>query len=249
MRGSSATLIAVRLFAIGTRRPFSKSRTVESDERSLEPIESRWIAGHPPPSRAGGKVRRLGAAVEVKHHEAMNWSAVPTFYRTLAELDTVESKALRFLILTGARASEVIGGDAKASATWGEIADVDGAPTWIIPAERMKAGRVHRVPLTAAAVALIGARGADDASLFSNLSEASLRTVLKACDGNGFTVHGFRASFRTWVAKATTFGDDLGELCIAHDKRSDVEKAYQRSDLLDKRREVMSAWAKFIGLR
>jgi integrase len=73
--------------------------------------------------------------------------------------------------------------------------------------------------------------------------------VLKQADGNSYTVHGFRTSFRTWIAEATSFGDDLGELCLAHDKRSAVEKAYQRSDLLDKRREVMSAWAKFIGLR
>jgi integrase len=194
-----------------------------------------------------GKVRHSSAAVEVKHHEAMGYAVVPTFYRLLTELDTVESRALRFLILTGARTDEVIGAKAKAPATWREIADVDGAPTWIIPAERMKGGKLHRVPLSAAAVALLGERRADDVSLFGGLGERSLRNALKSCDSNGYTVHGFRSSFRTWIAKATTFGDDLGELCIAHDKRSAVEKAYQRSDLLERRREVMEKWAAFCG--
>jgi integrase len=187
---------------------------------------------------------------EVKHHSAMLYRDVPTFYARLAVLDqSVAGAALRFLILTGARSDEVIGGRAKAPATWGEIVLVDGALTWVIPGSRMKAGREHRVPLSAAALALLGERQADDIALFKVVNDSQLRIALKASDGNGFTVHGFRATFRTWIAKATTFGDDLGELCLAHDKRSAVEKAYQRSDLLEKRREVMSAWAKFIGLR
>lgn len=185
----------------------------------------------------------------MKHHEALPYSQVPSFYARLAALGTVESRALQRTILSGARSDEVIGAKAKRSATWGEIVDIDGLPTWVLPAERMKGGKTHRVPLSSQMVALLGERQADNASLFGKLSEASLRKVLKSSDGNGFTVHGFRSSFRTWIAKATTFGDDLGELCLAHDKRSKVEKAYQRSDLLEKRRPLMQAWADFVTAR
>jgi integrase len=202
-----------------------------------------WIGAVIKFAETGEAVQR-GNAVEVKHHEAMGFAAVPTFYARIAELDTVDSRALRFLILTGARTDEVIGSTAKAPATWREIVLVDGAPTWIVPAERMKARREHRVPLSPQAVALIGERRADDVALF-DVSKNAMLTVLKSCDSNGYTVHGFRASFRTWIAKVTTFGDDLGELCLAHDRRSKVEKAYQRSDLLEKRRPLMEAWSAF----
>jgi hypothetical protein len=107
-----------------------------------------------------GKLRLAAGSVPVDHHEAMPYAQVPSFYAGLP--DTVDANALRFLILTGARASEVIGGDAKAPASWGEIE----GDTWVIPGSRMKGKREHRVPLSAQMVALLGERRADNVPLF-----------------------------------------------------------------------------------
>ena len=87
-------------------------------------------------------------------------SAAPGFYAGIAKLSTVDVRALQWAILTGARTDEVIGAKHKPSATWGEITDVDGQPTWVIPKTRMKGRKMHRVPLTPQAVALLGERRA-----------------------------------------------------------------------------------------
>jgi integrase len=165
-------------------------------------------------------------------------SAAPGFYAGIAKLSTVDViRALQWTILTGARTDEVIGAKHKPSATWGEITDVDGQPTWVIPKTRMKGRKMHRVPLTQQAVAL--ARRAP------RFKVSSANAMLKANGGNGFTVHGFRTSFQEYVAAETNFPDDLADRCIAHERRSKVRKAYQRNDLLPKRREIMVAWSDF----
>ena len=153
--------------------------------------------------------------------------------------------ALRFLVLTAARANEALG------ARWSEV-DLD-AKTWTIPASRMKAGREHRVPLSTAAVAVLTAAGEhDDGSglIFTGkrhgvpLSDASFRMMLRAL-GIKATVHGFRSSFRSWCADEGV-SREIAEAALAHVVRG-VEGAYQRSDLFDKRREVMQAWADYLG--
>jgi integrase len=200
-----------------------------------------------------GKLRLPGGSADQEHHEAMPYAQVPAFYTRLAELGTMDARALQWTILTGARTDEVIGADykgeiTKAPATWGEITEVDGLPTWIIPGGldgRMKGKKTHRVPLTAEALALLGERRADDVSLFKVSSANAMLGTLKAIDGNGYTVHGFRTSFSDWVIETTEYGSDLADMCIAHETRGKVRKAYQRSDLLEKRREIMLAWSKF----
>jgi integrase len=205
-----------------------------------------------------GYLRLRGTADDDSHHEAMPWRDVPGFYAGIAVLGTADARALRFTILTGARTDEVIGAEykgktTKAPATWGEITEVDGLPTWIIPGRMgdadkfrgMKGKKTHRVPLSPAALALLGERGADDAVLFNVSGQNAMLNTLKANGGNGYTVHGFRSSFSDWVIDTTNYGEDLADMCIAHFKRSKVRAAYQRSDQLEKRRAVMQEWSDF----
>jgi integrase len=208
-----------------------------------------WISAVVNYAQTGVIIQR-GAADEPEHHEAMPWAQVPGFYRGIAGLDSDDARALRFTILTGARTDEVIGTKkggkwTKQPATWREITDVDGQPTWIIPKTRIKGGKQHRVPLTPKMVVLLGERRADDAFLFTVSSQNALLNTLKTNGGNGYTVHGMRSSFEDWGAEATDFPRDLVKLCTAHDKRTKTDKAYQRSDLLEKRREIMTQWSDF----
>jgi integrase len=200
-----------------------------------------------------GEIRERGGNDEVEHHAAMSYGKVPGFYTRLSEVGTVDARALQWTILTGARTDEVIGAEykgqsTKAPATWGEITEVDGLPTWVIGADRMKATKVHRVPLTAAAVALLGERQADDVPLFKVRHQNAMLNLLQSFDGcSEYTVHGMRSSFEDWAAETTDFPRDLVKLCTAHDKRTKVDKAYQRSDLLKRRREIMQAWSDYVS--
>jgi integrase len=193
-----------------------------------------------------GQLRGIKAAA-VEHHPEMPYRDVPAFYARLGALGTANAMALQFLILTGApRTSELIGAKHKAPATWGEITKVEGEPTWIIPGNRMKAKQIHRIPLSSAAVALLGKRKADNIPLFKTSSSDALLDTLKANGGNGFTVHGFRTSMQEWGLATTKYPADLIEMCIAHDKRGSVTKAYQRSDRLAERRPILQEWSDYL---
>ena len=170
----------------------------------------------------------------------------------LARVDATPSGAavklaLRFVVLTAARSGEARG------ATWNEI-DTE-AHTWTIPPERMKAGRPHRVALSRAAMSVLEqARGLDDGSglIFPSpvkrgrrLDAKTLRNALQVA-GVEASVHGFRTSFRSWAAE-TGQRWDAAETCLAHAIGSDVERSYQRSDLLEARRPIMEAWGDYLG--
>jgi integrase len=195
---------------------------------------------------ATGQLRGINkaTAAAVVHHDAMPYLDVPAFYARLPK--TVDANALRFLILTGVRASEVIGAKHKAPATWGEIKKVEGKPTWVIPGNRMKAKQIHRVPLSRAAVALLGKPQADNVPLFKGTKDGALLKILKANDGNGFVVHGFRTSLQEWGTATTKYPADLIDMCIAHDGRGSVTKAYQRSDRLAERRPILQEWSDYL---
>jgi integrase len=138
---------------------------------------------------------------------------------------------LEFTILTAARSGEVLGATA---------AEFDkAAAIWAVPAARMKGGREHRVPLSVPALALV-----DDAVSITALN-AMGRTLSKLRPG--LTVHGFRSTFRDWCAEQTNFPREIAELALAHTVGSEVERAYRRTDLFDKRRELMDGWADFCG--
>jgi integrase len=163
------------------------------------------------------------------------------------------ARALEFAILTAARTDEVLG------APWGEI-DLD-TRVWTIPAERMKAGREHRVPLAAAALAVLESvrplalmrDGAPDAAapVFPGprralgMSNMTMLMLLRRMKRDDLTVHGFRSTFRDWAAERTVYPREVVEMALAHAIESKVEAAYRRGDLFEKRRKLMEAWAQF----
>ncbi|MCG3771641.1 MAG: Prophage integrase IntA [Nitrosomonadaceae bacterium] len=174
----------------------------------------------------------------VKHHTAMPFAELPVFIADLQGRDAVTALALEFCILTTARTSEVTG------ARRNEVAD----NLWTVPAERMKAGRTHRVPLVPRALELLKKAKAQDPSsdyLFSGnrrpLSNMAMLTLLDRMKCN-VTVHGFRSSFRDWVSEATRHSPELAEMALAHSIGNKVEAAYRRGDLLDGRRKLMLDW-------
>ena len=157
----------------------------------------------------------------------------------------VASRALEFTILTTARTNEII------KAEWSEIDLV--ANSWVVPAERMKAGREHRVPLSEAAISVIQSVGnLDKTYVFpghkrdSHLSNGAMLQVLKRIGHSDITVHGFRSTFRDWCAESTNFPSDVAEMALAHSLRDKTEAAYRRGDLFDKRCELMEAWASYV---
>ena len=152
----------------------------------------------------------------------------------------VPARALEFLILTAARRGEVLG------ARWSEIED--GA--WTIPAERMKAGKAHRVPLSKRALDLLAALPREGEYVFIGarsgepLSHMSFKRVLDKL-GCGATVHGFRSTFRDWAGETTGYANHVVEQAPAHQISSAVEAAYRRGDLIEKRRRLMEDWANY----
>jgi integrase len=152
------------------------------------------------------------------------------------------------LILTACRSCEVRG------ARWNEI-DLDRA-VWTVPAQRMKAGREHRVPLSEPAMAVLGTMAQFGAEGFifpglktaAALSDRALTKAVHETGGNGATVHGFRSTFRDWCAEEKNYPRELAEAALAHVLKNKTEAAYQRGDLLEKRRQLMTDWAAFCGL-
>jgi integrase len=182
------------------------------------------------------------------HHKAMPYAAVPAFYAAVAAGRTsFSSLALQLTILTAARSGETRG------MVWGEI-DMAGA-LWTVPAERMKGGRKHRVPLTAPVLRILTSVLPDSAKasdlvfpsrVGTPLSDMALAMFLRGTDPNGYTVHGFRSAFRDWVTEETDFAGDLAEAALAHLVGDETERAYRRGDALEKRRHLMDAWAAFV---
>lgn len=181
------------------------------------------------------------------HHAAMPYADVPALMTKLRASAGTGARALEFAILTASRSGEARG------AIWGEI-DLDGA-LWTIPAMRMKSGKVHRVPLGKSVVAIL--REAKEVSLNEfvfpgqrsgkPLSDMTLAKALSAAGGGDFTVHGFRSSFRDWVAEETVFQREVAEAALAHAVGDETERAYRRGDALAKRRELMAAWEDFLA--
>ncbi|WP_170328739.1 tyrosine-type recombinase/integrase [Ruegeria arenilitoris] len=178
---------------------------------------------------------------KVQHHDAMPWQEVPTFYAELQTRSAMAAKALQFTILTACRTSEAL------EMKWPEV-DVD-ARLWTIPAERMKGGQVHRVPLTEEMLAILEPLRAlasdyvfEGQKRHQPLSNMSMLMLLRRMRKDGVTVHGFRSSFRDWAAEAANAPRELAEAALAHQVGSDVERAYARSDLLERRRELSKKW-------
>ncbi|WP_229801998.1 tyrosine-type recombinase/integrase [Paramylibacter ulvae] len=178
------------------------------------------------------------------HHKAMAWQDVPAFYVDLSGRSAMAAKALMFTCLTGSRTSEVLG------MRWAEI-DFD-AKLWTCPAERMKTGEEHRVPLTDEMRKIIEPLQAMQSEyVFEGqkrnkpLSNMSMLMLLRRMKVEGVTVHGFRSTFRDWASEVANAPREVAEMSLAHKVGSDVERAYARSDLLERRRELMESWSSF----
>lgn len=204
---------------------------------------ARWKGNldHLLPKRS--KVRK------VQHHSSLPYPEIPAFMRDLRGMYGVAALALELAILTATRTSEVLG------AQWPEF-DLDDR-IWTIPAERMKGGKLHRVPLSERAIAIVEDMATDKRGEFvfpgakrgKPLSDMALLSVLGRMGRDDLTTHGFRSTFRTWTAERTNFQREIAEVALAHDVGDETEQAYQRGDLLDKRRRLMVAWAKYCEAR
>ena len=167
----------------------------------------------------------------------------------MRQRESISARALEFLILTAARTGEVL------DARWDEVNLRQG--TWTIPAERMKGGREHRVPLSSPALAVLTSLGMNrenehifqGVKKFRPLSNMALLALLRRMGYGNLTVHGFRSTFREWTAERTNFPREVAEMALAHAVSDKVEAAYRRGDLFEKRRQLMNAWARYCGTK
>jgi integrase len=186
----------------------------------------------------------LSKVQKIAHRKAVPYAEVPAVVQQLQKVNGTSAKALLFTILTGARTGETIG------ATWDEI-DLD-QKLWVIPAERMKASKEHRVPLSEAALSLLKDMSRENRYVFPGsrrnqpLSNMSMLKCLRTIRSEtAETVHGFRSSFRDWAAEQTDYPREIVEACLAHATGGAVELAYRRTDFLEKRRELMAEWGRW----
>ena len=216
-------------------------------EAVLNWAQTRGYRGNEPnPARWKGHLANILPAprkvATVAHLAAMPYADVPSFMAMLRKRTGVSPIALQFLVLTACRTSEVLG------ARWGEI-DLMAA-TWTVPGNRMKAGVAHRIPLSEPAVRLLRELPRESPHLFpgrnrSRLTETALYKFARNQLGCQFTVHGFRSAFRDWVAERTNYPSEVAEMALAHRVGSQVENAYRRTDMFERRRRLMADWATF----
>jgi integrase len=189
------------------------------------------------PARA--KVRR------VEHFPALPYVELPALMVELRQQEGIAARALEFTILTAARTEQVTG------ARWSEINLAERV--WIVPGERMKSGREHRVPLSDAAMAIIEKMAAIRQSDFvfpgtrpgRPIGENAMFHLLRRMKGGDLTVHGFRSTFMDWAMERTGYPAEMRDLALAHVVSDKVEAAYRRGDMVERRREMMAAWAQF----
>jgi len=209
------------------------------------------------PARWKGHLDNLLATISktsrTKHHPSLPWQRMNEFISALRARDGIAARAVELTILTACRSGEVRG------ARRSEF-DID-KKIWTIPAERMKAGREHQVPLSDAALALLKSLPESGEIVFSGtkgqpLSDMSLTAVIRRmngedrpvwvdANGDGITIHGFRSSFRMWAAETTSYPREVAEHALAHQLPDAVERAYQRGSQFAKRAALMAEWAAY----
>ncbi len=241
----TADVLAV-LQPIWQTKPETASRVRGRIERVLNAANAKGYRTGENPAAWRGHLENLlpkRQTLARGHHAAMAYADVPAFVAGLRERVATAALALEFAILTAARSGEVLG------VRWSEI-DLD-AKVWTIPAERMKAAREHRVPLSEPALAVLGKVSEAKVSDFvfpgqragKPLSVMALERVLRRMDVK-VTTHGFRSSFRDWAGNETPFPREIAEHALAHVIGNKAEQAYRRSDALARRRELMAAWGR-----
>ncbi len=234
------------LSPIWTEKPETARRLAQRIKAVLDVARSKGFREGENPVTAIRDARVLPKVPKkVEHHGAMAWQDVPAFYAALGGKSAVAARALQFLILAGVRTSEAL------EAKWEEF-DFE-ANVWTVPAERMKGGVEHRVPLTEAMLAILEPMKAlKSVYVFEGqkrnkpLSNMSMLMLLRRMKVEGVTVHGFRSSLHIWASEVAHAPSDLAEMCLAHRVGSEVEQAYHRTDLLERRRALMEAWSRFL---
>ena len=241
------SLVMKVLEAIWSKKPETASRLRGRIEAILSWATVRGFRKGENPARWKGHLDQLLPARSkvraVKHHKALPYAEIGSFMAALRKRDATAARALEFLILTAGRTTEIL------HACWNEIDEKNGV--WIVPPDRMKGKREHRVPLSTAAISILEKMKVVRQSEFifpgikhnKPLSNMSLLQLLERMGYPNLTVHGFRSSFRDWVSEQTHFPSELAEAALAHAISSKTEAAYRRGDLFEKRRALMQAWA------
>jgi len=242
-------LVLKVLQPIWKTKPETASRVRGRIEAILDWAKVRGLRQGENPARWRGHLDHLLPAPSkvrrVKHHAALPYAELPDFVVRLKAQQSVAARALEFTILTAARTGETIG------AQWDEVNMSE--KVWTVPADRMKAGREHRVPLSTSAVAILrdehDVRTSDyifpGGKAGKPLSNMAMTEVLRRMGRGDVTVHGFRSTFRDWAAERTNFPSEVVEMALAHAVGDKVEAAYRRGDLFEKRRRLMAEWETF----
>jgi integrase len=241
-------LVMKVLEPIWTTKPETAARVRGRIESVLNWAKARGYRTGENPAVWKGHLDNLlparGKIAKVKHHAALPYDRTAQFIEALRRQDGIAPLALEFAILTAARTGEIIG------ARWDEIDFTERV--WTVPASRMKAGREHRVPLSAEALAVLSKVGEGDPEDFvfagrkkRPLSNMALLMVLRRMGQSDLTAHGFRSTFRDWAAERTNFPREVAEAALAHTVGNKVELAYRRGDFFEKRRRLMEVWGEF----
>jgi integrase len=246
------------LTPIWTQKTETASRVRGRIEKVLDRAKALGLRSGDNPARWTGHLSELFPAksqvAPVEHHPAMPYSEMPAFMAKLRAKESSSARALEFTILTACRTGDTIGAIHK------ELNRKDGL--WTVPKERIKGKKGarkkdHVIPLSKPALAAFDGVPEEGDYLFpggkegAGLSSAAMSELLK---GMGYspdyaTVHGFRSSFRDWVADMTSFPNEMAEIALAHTVADKVEAAYRRGNMVERRRQMMEAWAKFCGGR
>ncbi|WP_288483299.1 site-specific integrase [uncultured Novosphingobium sp.] len=217
-------------------------------ERVLDAARVKGLREGENPARGRGHLELLlpKSTKTVRHHPALPFKQVAEFITGLRQRSGMAARALEFTILTAARSGETRG------MTWAEVNLEERL--WTVPASRMKAGATHEVPLSDRAMAILNDLKNDKvqphhfvfpAQRSGSLSDMTLSAVIKRMQQTGITVHGFRSTFRDWAGEETSFEREVIEMALAHTVASSVERAYRRGRALEKRRDLMTEWAKY----
>jgi integrase len=231
---------------IWSQKPETANRVRQRIEAVLDYASALGIREGDNPARWRGHLDNLlpkpTKVRAVQHHPALPHADISEFMSALSTRKGVSARALTFTILTAARSGETRG------MTWAEV-DLDNG-VWTIPAQRMKAAKEHSVPLTLTAIAQLGEQGAETDLVFGSetkagkpISDMSMTALLRRMEYDNITVHGFRSTFRDWAGETTSFPREVIEAALAHGIKDKAEAAYARSDLFDKRRDLMQAWS------
>jgi integrase len=233
---------------IWTTKAETASRLRGRIEKVLDAAKAKGFRAGDNPARWRGHLDHLlhkRPTLTRGHHPAMAYEEIPAFVGHLRENKSLSGQALELCILTAARSGEILG------MRWAEV-DLD-KKIWTIPAERMKAGREHRVPLSSRAASILCGfdRVRSEEFVFPGqarnkpLSNMAMEMVLRRLKVKNATVHGFRSSFRDWAGNVSSFPREVVETALAHVIGDKAEQAYRRSDALEKRRKLMEAWASY----